>query len=155
MKQKKDKASTKKTERSTGSNGKALNSVIQFSEDQLWKALMDVEDLFDRCLVRFFLLGESASQIYNDLSLGGNCIIVGVRREQITPETISTIKTTINVPMSESGFTYYVDNVPVYVKFIKNHYKFLDTLDFRFYRAGEYYLPNPFEKYWEMRHLIR
>ena len=116
---------------------------------------MDVEDLFDRVLIKFFLLSDTARQVIGSEDLSGPCIIVGMRAKEVTPEVLSTFKFYTKADIQSNGFSYKVGEVPVHVKFIRNRYKFLENLDFKTYAYGEFYFPNPFRDYWYIRYFIR
>lgn len=137
----------------TKSNGTSLKS---HKEEDMVKALQDVEDLMARILTPFFLLGDTARIIMAGEILTGTYITVGIRRSNVTPEVMSTLKTFLkDVPIDESGFMYKVGEVPVRVKFIRNNYTFFEHTDTKFYGWDFFQVPNPFSEYWAMKGFIR
>lgn len=131
-----------------------------FPTEALEKALRDVEDLMDSCVLspNYILLGDTALAVWEKRGLSGDGIDVGLPTRYATAETRSTIKTTLanqGVEVGENGFTYLVDNVPVRVKLIHRKYRFFDHLDGVLYNFGDYQLPNPFELYWKSRFLVQ
>ena len=135
-------------------NGQNGSSSPKFTHEQLLKALHNVEDLFESLMAPFVLMGETAQQVASDSELSGSSIVCGVRNLEVRESVLSTLKTK-GIEVQPNGFTYYVDTVPVHVKFIRNRYKFFEFPDKKMYQYGDYYLPNPFEEYWEMRWMIR
>ena len=128
----------------------------EFSEEELHEALLNVEDLMESTATPYLLLDVTAHAIYNEMPLNGKKIIIGVLKKYITRDVILTIKSCLpNIDIQDNGFHYMVGKIPIYVKFIRNRYKFFQNPDFRFYMAGEYYIPNPFDDYWGARFLIR
>lgn len=128
---------------------------IGFSSDQLMKALRDVEDLIERTLCPYLLLGDTALDIKDNLLLHGSKITVGIENKYLTKEALSTLQTLLkNVEITEKGFTYMVGEVPVQVKFIRKKYGFFKYPDAKMYWGGEYKIPNPFDKYWKSRRII-
>jgi hypothetical protein len=119
--------------------------------DQLNAELLNVDDLFQRALVPYFLLGETARSIRSD-KLEGSRIEVGTYQKNITKEVLDTFTDYIvgtDVIINTEGFSYTNhDGVPVVARFLVYQYTFLDNPEFVFYLAGEYFVPNPFEKYW-------
>ena len=108
-----------------------------------------------RVLTPFVLLGDTAAAVVGGRPLD-TPIVIGVRKNLITPEVMSTFKVYLKeIPIYDNGFTYQVGEVPVRVKFIRNHYKFMEFPDTKFYMYDSYLIPNPFTDYWEMKHLVR
>jgi hypothetical protein len=129
----------------------------KFSVDELNKALLDIEDKLQRCLLPFVVLDTTAEDIYHERLLGGDKVVVGVEKKHLTKEAIGTLKTLLRdlVPDPIRSFSYKVDKVPVYIKVINRKYSFLKHKDFKFYYGSEYKVPNPFAQYWKVRGLVR
>ena len=130
----------------------------QFNHEQLNKALMDVEDLMARAFVDFFPLYKTAECVKFNRKLEGDAVYVGVSikhmRTRFANETVSSYvgKTASEV---QDDFEYMVGEVPIKVKVIKRSYGFYKYPDRTIYEYGDYLLPNPFEKYWKARFLVR
>jgi hypothetical protein len=137
---------------SKSKNGK---SGVTFSKDQLDKALYDFEDLMERCLCPFILLGKTARNIVDGKWLGGDKIEVGVERKYLTREALSTLKTFLKKKNLLKGFTYKAGEVPVKVKVINRKYKFFKNKQSKFYMGGMFLVANPFEPYWKSRNIVR
>lgn len=128
----------------------------QFSDIELMRALYDVQDVLERALCPFVLLGETARSLKETAFLSGDGVYIGVLKKHITKESKSTIQIYLGKhEIREDGIDYDVNGVPVHVKFITKNYQFFKNQDFTFYMANEYKLPNPFETYWKARYLIQ
>lgn len=134
----------------------------EFTSMQLEKAL-DYADHIMNCLpIDFFLMDELANYIYKNqpdtwLAAGSvDTISIGVRRHWITPEVVTTLKTlipTLGTMPNEWQFDHM--GVPIRVTIVERNYTYLQNLDFKFHLSGEYKIPNPFEKYWSVRYLVK
>jgi hypothetical protein len=134
-----------------GGNGSRLSDIA------LEKALLDVEDLLQRCLIPFFLLGETARSIRDGEVISGTGIDVGVKKSNLIPESMSTLHTfTLGDFCEDDDIIKYISHgVEVRIKKIGRNYKFLENLDKVFYKAGDYSIPNPFDTYWKSRYLLK
>lgn len=133
-----------------------MNGQDNFTNEQLRLALYDVQDILERALCPFVLLDETAKSLMESEVLKGDGIYIGVEKRYITPEVVSTLKMYLkDTELTDKGFDYKWNDVPVHVKFIYNKYQFFTNLDFRFYMANQYYLPNPWKEYWKSRSLIQ
>lgn len=127
-----------------------------FEHDKLNLALFDIEDLFDRALCPFYLLGNTAKDVHEEKYLYGEAIEVGVEKKNLTESVMNILKMYINEDcFTDTGVEYIHDGVPVKVKFIKNKYKFLNNPEKKIYIAEFYNIPNPFADYWKVRKLIK
>lgn len=130
-----------------------------FNDTELMRALYDVQDILERALCPFVLLQDTAQSIKERGYLAGDGVYVGVQKKHVTKQVLSTIKFYLDhskrgTEIREDGFDYEVNGVPVHVKFITRKYKFLENLDFRFYMANEYRIPNPWDEYYRVRNLV-
>lgn len=129
----------------------------KFSHEQLYTALMDIEDLMDRLLTPYFLLGATADCVKHDKMLDGDGIDIGIRDKSLTQYVYSILKSEKNLNQEdiENGFEYKVGEVPVRIKVYKRDYSFFKYPDFKVYLYGNYQLANPFDVYWKARGLVR
>ena len=136
-----------------GGNGNRM------SDYNIERALYDVEDLFQRTLVPFLLLGETARSIKNGEFVGGTAIEIGVKVGDLIPEALRTINSFSNFDggfnKTELGYEYVSHGFPVKITIINKHYKFLENPEFVFYGPAEYRIPNPFIDYWKVKQLVR
>lgn len=125
---------------------------IKFDHDKCIKALNYAEDLADRCLMPFFVLGETAYQIvkgdFKPLELSE--IHIGIDKAEMTRSTRETMLTL------EKGLIWEEDvlrlkygDVPIRIDLVERDNKYIQNLDHAFYYVSQYQIPNPFDEYWE------
>ena len=138
------------------------NSKNGYKSEELEKALFKVEDLFDRLQVPMFLLMQTAWDIHKGEKLNeSDRVYVGIKKNNLTPFVLSTLKSleqdgiTPKLQQVNGGYHLQENGVPIDIKIVQRNYKFLDNLQFKWYKATEYWLPNPFSVYWKVRHLIK
>lgn len=128
--------------------------------EALEKALQHVEDMFDRCVCPFFLLGETLRSITQDNQIKGNKVELGVKVKQLTPEVLVTFTSpdfSTNLTdfiHNDKMLSYKVEGVSVEIKIIHKKFKCLDNLDSLLYKWGDYLIPNPLEDYWKVKGFI-
>ena len=134
------------------------NNTKEYSVDALNKALFDFEDLMERSLCPFLVLGGTAIDIKEGFKLRGNKVEVGVRSLCLTDMVLSTIKTYKGLDVdrdNDKEINYEVDGVPVTCKIIHRKYKFFENPQMVFYWGGDYQLPNPMVDYLKARYIIK
>lgn len=120
----------------------------QYSMDSLESALIDVDDVFSRAAVPYFIIGQTAKQIKHNEQLSGTGIDVGVRRNELTPEVRSTIKQfQPTADFEAEGFEYLWLDCPVRVHWIDPEDSFFKSADIVWHNAWEYRIPNPWVEY--------
>ena len=138
-----------KDNKTNGTNG------VKFNEFELTTALRSVEDLMERVLVNFVVLGDTSKAMFEGKDLYGGKIEIGIFKNDLVKFVRSTLNTLVkDIEWTKYGFTFKINNVPVMVRVISRSYKFFDHPDFRFYRTGQYRFANPFELYWKSRFFI-
>ena len=139
-----------------GLNGAILT---KFSQDQILRALYDLDDLMWRCLTQtnYLSLGDIGKAMKENVDFDGKELEFGIESRYVTPEVMSTLKsyTLPDTVFTETGFSYKFGEVPVKVKFIKRRYHFFEHPEKLIYGAGEFQIPNPFEKYVKARWIIQ
>lgn len=145
-------------------SSETLTSGHNFSDQELMRALYDVQDILERAICPFVLLGETARSIKDTGRLSGDGVYIGILKKYVTHQVLSTVKFYLTYggarkdmpenPIRDDGFDYEWNGVPIHVRFIEGDYDFFKRQDFKFYMANEYRLPNPFETYWEQREAI-
>jgi hypothetical protein len=127
-----------------------------FSHDQLWAALRDVEDLMERCAAPMFLLADTAKQVLEDKPLTVDRIEVGLRRAELMDSRISTMKMLRpGIVINESECLYDTNGVPVFIQIFEKEHEFFKNLDTCMYLVGNYKIPNPFDKYYQARFILK
>lgn len=153
---------TKKMMNNNGQNGTAQMQPRAFTPQQLHDALFGALDLMERAMCPFFLLKETAQKVIEseqriDFDLEGlRWIDIGIKATQLTPEVLSTFATHGQDYRNDgTNIRFSINGVPVIVRIVHRDYGVLRNLDTVFYKIEEFKIPNPFEKYWEMRGFIR
>lgn len=158
---------TKTPKTTTSTNGKASSALPvrpKPNPEQLEEALKSVEWIMDCAQSEFFLMDELSRFVWDhepDVWLNSgtvDTISVGVKRNWVTGYTSSTVKSMAQ----EFGFgsmpnewQWEYDGVPVRVTIIERNYKYLENLDQKPHLSSFFKVPNPFEKYWASRFLVK
>jgi hypothetical protein len=157
--------------------GKSSSKI--YSREHLDRALIGVLDIFERASCPFFLLGETARSIVEDGALDGSEIEIGIKAQHATKEALSALNTVLsdlellianNWEIQDKGWgtghfietrntakklRFMSEDVPVTVKIIRKKYSFLEYLDNVVYAFDDYKVPNPFDKYYKVRGIIK
>lgn len=124
----------------------------QIPTRELNLALMDIEDVMERAMCPYFLLGETARCVYKHEDLHGDSIEVGVLDTSLTKEVLSVFKQYIGeITTDLKTITYIWNGVTISIRIVKQNYTFLKNPQDGFYNFGDYKLPNSFEDYWPWR----
>ncbi len=124
-------------------------------------ALRDLYDVTEGAMLPYILLGDVARQLYDGVDgFSGNDLKVdklewGMFEKNLTPEIKSLFITWNFETWEDKGFKYEFQGVPVFVHVITRKYPWFDLPDVRFYGPDMFKIPNPFEKYWKARFLIK
>ena len=134
----------------------------EFTPRQLEAALAYAEGVMESCALPFFLMDELCEFVVKNTSdtwlIQGSVdtITFGVRRNEVRPEAVSTFKTIVsNWGTMPNEWQFEYQEVPIRVTIVNRDYKYLHHLDTKFHLASEFKIPNPFEKYWATRYLVK
>ena len=137
----------------SGTSGKPTK---QYTHDELYAALLHLQDTMERCLLPFMLLDDTAEQVIHETPLDVPEISVGVQQKHLTRESKSTLKSLIpDLVDADVSLGYTHNGVPVTIWVIQRRYKFFQCPDIRFYNITHFFVPNPFQSYWKARFLIK
>lgn len=129
------------------------------------EVLLFTHDLFDRSQMPFIALKETGKQIREtqkgiipDLKLA--CIELGVQSRYLTQTGTPMLRGlfkqyNVKEEWSDGLIRFTMNEVPVFIKIIKRKYGFFQNLERVFYRTQEFDVPNPFDKYWIARFIIK
>lgn len=138
---------------------KTLNGKIGkvFTSEELLVALRNIEDLMDRLLTPYFLLGKTAEAAKFGRFLEGDGIDIGIKSTALTQYVYDILNSELNLSAEQvkDGFEYMVGQVPIRVKVYSRDYYFFKYPDHIVYQYGTYQIANPWDKYWKSRFLIR
>lgn len=113
------------------------------------------------------LLGRCAEDVVKSNTLWPNAVGIelGAEKKYFTQEVLSTLRTVAagvdmnygikEFVMDDYGCTWQYYHVPISLQIIHRKYSFFQNLDFAWYKAEEYKVPNPFQTYWKSRFLIK
>jgi len=132
------------------------NSVLElkFTHQQLHDALMYAQDVLERSMITFVLLGNTARQVMSHElpSFSEEFVHIGVQERYLTKACLSIFKSLVYNPTVSQDTIHFLSNgVPVKIDIIHGKYEFFDHPDVRFYAITEFMLPNPFDRYWEVK----
>jgi hypothetical protein len=145
----------KKARKINGLNG-TINKKPAFDHDQITKALLSLEDTFERAIMPFMLLEGAAKQLHEELPFELTELSVGVLRKDWTQYGSATfMMCQPTAQWVKDNIEVMVEGVPTVVWIIQKHYKFFERPDFRWFNATEFFIPNPFDRYWSSRFIIR
>lgn len=146
-----------------GTNGKPQqkNSIEFISAWDINAAMRDLYDLTEMASLPYVLLGDAARQLYdgkdgfNNSTLQVDKLEWGMFEKNLTPEVQSLFRAWNFETWEDKGFKYKFENVPVYVRVLTKKWKFFELPDMRFYGPDFFKIPNPFERYWKSRFIIK
>ena len=120
-----------------------------------WLTLRWISDLLTSCQIPHLLLGNTCEQAIADVDLDVDKIEIGVVKKYFNETTKRLFDTFLPGLAIGDVIKVEKDDIPIEIRIIKRHYGFFDNPDTVFYMADEYKIPNPFQKYWAVRHLIK
>lgn len=138
---------------------------IVLDPEKVNEALLFVQDLLERSPIEFFLLKNTAKQVYDNHAglmpqLQLDCIDIGITRPHFTQDGQRMFKTLLDMYKVEydwrpQGIRLMVKDVPVDIKIINRNYGFFKNPNRVFYRTVELNVPNPIDKYLKAQFIIR
>lgn len=82
-------------------------------------------------------------------------LIVGMRKVELTAETARTIEQFLpKCEKTDKGYMGEISKVPVEIRIIKGKYSFIENPDTIAWRGENYFIPNSWSEYWEVRDTI-
>lgn len=124
-----------------------------FTNEQLRAALFYVEDLMERCVCQFFLLGDLAQNVRlsPDAKLSGRGIRVAIRKNEW--DTAKVLRDILLPDQTEHPTKVRLEfkGVPIQLIIVDEKDSFFTHPDTAFFEGTQFSLPNPFNKYWEVR----
>lgn len=129
-----------------------------FTHEQLSDALLYAEDLLERSMIPFMLLGETAEALFlfEAPVFEGNLVHIGVLKRHLTDSTYSTLKSLAKEYYADDNiFKFEYKGVPIEIDIIHNQYPFFQNLDSKFYALTTFRIPNPFEEYYKWKDQIK
>lgn len=139
-----------------GLNG-TLNEKVPFTHQQILNALYFLEDMMDRAGLPFFLLEGAAKQVKDDVPyLSLNQIDAGIDEQLVQESGKAMLRLALpSIEIDQNTISFECDSVPVVIWIIHKNWKFFKNPDTVFYSTCNFQIPNPFDRYWKSRFLIR
>lgn len=124
---------------------------MQFNPEQLDAALLASFDLMSRVLLQttYIVVGEAARCIHENRGLDCDALDFVIDKRHITKEVLSTLKEWATPDITEEGFTYEHNEVPLRFRFITETYPFFKYADTKLYGPEDYKIPNGWDEYWQ------
>jgi hypothetical protein len=130
----------------------------QFTQEQLREALFHVQDVFERAMCPFFVLGNTAKHIVSNEEefVGDEDIHVGVRQAALTREVVGMMRSYIpDLVETKVQFSYFHNKIPIIIDIIHGDYEVFKNPDMRYYYISEFLIPNPWKQYWQQHEFIK
>lgn len=132
----------------------------KFTSAELESALAYADHVMQSISTDYFLLDELAFFIKEhepDVWLEGlDAISIGTRVLWFTDNAKRNLVTIVPDAVILPGEVQFEENgVPIRLTVVQKNYTYLQNLDIVNHLASEYWLPNPFNKYWAGRYLIK
>jgi hypothetical protein len=139
---------------------RGLNGTLNegsLTHQQLLDALYYLEDMMDRTGIPFFLLEGAAKQVKDDAPyLSLNQIDAGIEEKNLQETGIKTMKMVFpSLEIDQNTISFTHSGVPVVIWIIHKQWKFFQNPDGVFYSTCNFQIPNPFDRYWKSRFLIK
>lgn len=121
-------------------------------------ALIDLlETVFEGAMIKCFVLGETAKQIADDgeADLEGP-IELGIRKNDLTIYSLEALRQLLpDMEYTDKVISFTFNGVPCTLKVIDNSYSFFKDLDTKMFKMTSVPFPNPFNRYWKARNLVK
>lgn len=122
------------------------------------EALYFIEDVMERMRATYVLLGQCARSAVDNLDQTVHQPVeVGVLKQNYTEFMKSMLPTFLppNAVYTDKKITFTVKETPVTIRIINRNYEVFKNPSNVYYKITQFPIPNPFEKYWKMRHIIQ
>lgn len=121
-------------------------------ELKISKALQRGEWLLEGASLPVIVIGEVAERLKNNKPLDNvQEVEFGIRESALSKYALSTLKTWLGENWQETEN----EGVPIHFRVFKNDRGLLKRPDMASFWGGWYKIPNPFEKYWKIRGLLK
>ncbi len=134
-----------------------IQNETHFTHQQINDALLFLEDVMERAQTPFFLLEGIAKEIHDNIPYFSlNQIDAGVLEKNVQETGRSMLKIVIpNIYINTNTISFKHNGVPIVVWIIHKRWKFFQNPDTIFYGITSFKIPNPFDRYWKSRFLIK
>jgi hypothetical protein len=152
-KQLKTKRKYTRKEQATQNSG-ALNV---FTSDHMLSVFGDVENILEASLMPYTYLGNFAKQLHDgSLDISGSEFQIAILKKDYSDHGFDILKYHVpDITKEDHIIKFERQGVPITIYIVDKDYGFLHRPDFKFFYTSNCRIPNPFEKYWEVRALFR
>ena len=139
----------------------------KFTQYQLDRALLESFDLMQRCMLdsTYIITRDAAKCLKENRLLDCESLDFIIQKRYVTPEVRSTLVNYVEGSndssgypegkVTDTGFSYTYEGVPVTCKFITRNYRWFEYADSRVYGPENYKIPNQWDNYWKGRFLVK
>jgi hypothetical protein len=130
-------------------------SITMHGEIEIRDALRWIADILEGSQIQFVILGELVKQMVKEEPINVEKIEIGIKKNAWNETTRHLFNTFLpGECLKDTNLT--ADNgVPIELKIITRNYEFLKNPDFVYFWVDQYMIPNPWEKYYKARYLIK
>lgn len=133
-----------------------MKNTKSYEHKELLDALYYMHDLFDRALVPFFLIGITAKCAVKNEELSGDALHLGVRKLDLTQSGMNVLSILTNAEeVTEKRIIYKTGGVPVHVHIYQKENRMITNPEYVMYMYESFRVPNQFDKYWKVKHLLK
>lgn len=130
-------------------------TIQKYRHTDLLEALFFIQDVLERAQIPFMALGNTALSIFNNEQDLSDPIHIGILKKYLMKANESTVRTLIkDATFNDRSIKLIHNNIPITIDIINNEYSFFKYPDKKFYYVEDFYLPNPFEKYYKVMNAI-
>ena len=149
-----------KTKKNNPKQGNVVEEEVKiWSDEQLYKALVYVEDLMDKAMMPMLLWGETAHSVFND-ELFGDRIQIATYQDSFNYLSESIIQDNAKIEikdMDNAGTCKSIlrtefEGVPIEILSVGRKDKYVNNPDTIRFRYASYLIPNPIKDY--LRELV-
>lgn len=136
-----------------------------FASEDLVAALLLMSDLLERAPLEYVLLKDTAKQAliqhHESLpKLDVRCLEIGITKRHFTEDGSRMLKTLLDLNKIEYNWAppmirCMVKGVPVHIQVLQRNYGFMRNPTKIFFAVTEMYVPNPFDKYYKAKYIVR
>lgn len=133
-----------------------------FDPVDIEKALHDVYDIEERATIEFILLSEPAKACKENRQVYTDMIELALPQTNLTPEVKSLFESTWKFTKTDYGYIYHFSpelkwdiKIPIRIYVYSTKFRLFENPNRVWGTTEGFKIPNPFNEYWKLRHIIR
>lgn len=122
------------------------------------KAIYFVEDIMDRALANYVVLGETAKQMMDNPDSSPEGVLeFGILKKDYTKYAQGVLKTYLpkDAVFTERKITFEVNGSQVIIRILNKKHGVLLNPDTIHFKVAVFQIPNPFEGYWKIKNFVK